>query len=94
MPQHVCLKSHPAAFFLFVSVSRLAHYFWSTQSILSLDFKARAGGLILTYGSGDMSQLGLGYEDNMRERKFPTVIKSLKDTDVSSYCTKFIFHDP
>jgi hypothetical protein len=28
--------------------------------------------MLMSYGSGDMSQLGLGEADNMRERKFPT----------------------
>jgi len=33
----------------------------------------------MSFGSGDMAQLGLGQADNVRERKKPTLIKSLED---------------
>eukprot|EP00808_Paulinella_micropora_P031334 g47531.t1 len=36
-------------------------------------------GMVMSFGSGDMSQLGLGESETMRERKFPTVLKALKD---------------
>lgn len=32
-------------------------------------------GLVLTLGSGDCAQLGLGHEEQFRERKFPAVVK-------------------
>lgn len=36
-------------------------------------------GILLSFGSGDMAQLGLGLSEGMRERKFPTVLKTLQD---------------
>lgn len=38
--------------------------------------------VVLTFGSGDMSQLGHGSEENMLQRKFPTVVKALLDKNV------------
>jgi len=39
-------------------------------------------GTVLSFGSGDMSQLGLGSEANMIERKKPTVLPNLKDVAI------------
>ena len=47
------------------------------------EFRARPTGELLSYGSGDISQLGLGDDENMRERKFPTLIKTFSNADVN-----------
>jgi alpha-tubulin suppressor-like RCC1 family protein len=39
---------------------------------------------VLAFGSGDMSQLGLGHEESMRERKKPTLVKPLSTAGVRS----------
>ena len=40
-------------------------------------------GEVLTFGSGDMSQLGLGDDDSMRERKKPTLLTTLTQAGCS-----------
>jgi regulator of chromosome condensation len=40
-------------------------------------FKKLPSGDMLSFGSGDMSQLGLGSEGNMIERKFPTLLQAV-----------------
>jgi len=43
---------------------------------------AGSKGEVFALGSGDCSQLGLGAEENVRERKKPTLIKSLADRNI------------
>jgi len=40
---------------------------------------AGSRGVVLSFGSGDISQLGLGSEEKMRERKKPTLVPALAD---------------
>ena len=50
----------------------------------SLHRFANRHGDVLSFGSGDMSQLGLGDDDAMRERKKPTLLKTLATANVVS----------
>jgi hypothetical protein len=55
------------------------------------EFQSSLGGALLVFGSGDMAQLGLGMEEDMRERKFPTVVKTLLEEEVRGVCYYIIF---
>ena len=53
------------------------------ESLSSLHRFTDRVGEVLTFGSGDMSQLGLGDDDAMRERKKPTLVSTLTTAGVS-----------
>ena len=53
------------------------------QSLSSLHRFTDRMGEVFTFGSGDMSQLGLGDDETMRERKKPTLIKAFTAGGVS-----------
>ena len=54
------------------------------QSLSSLHRFTDRVGEVLTFGSGDCSQLGLGDDETMRERKKPTLLKTLAAAGVSA----------
>ena len=81
--QQLMLQTHHAT----LSDKRLLkklYYYRTPSSLNNYHVSHHSHGQLYSFGSGDMAQLGLGDDENMRERKKPTHIKTLSDHNIVS----------